>query len=191
MNAVAIAAPVQTLNKAETAFRTIKITTIRQATSETPLFVELHDEKGTVRRVLGATFNTDKPVKAWEGNDGVTLLVEGRGSVHCINHGMKGPAYPVSMITGKHGNPRRVRITTYTTLETVIGGTEKAMAKKPDVVEAEVIETAPVATIAAPVVATSTDSFPKPKKEDYATFGEWMKACRERKAAMKEAGIEA
>lgn len=194
MNAVAISAPVSTTNKVETPVRTIKVTTLRAATESTPLFVEMHDEKGTLRRIIGHTFNTDKPVKAWEGQDGVQIIVEGRGAIHCINHGMKGPAYPVAMIIGKHKKARRVRLTVYTTADAVIGETEKAMAVKPEVVEAEVIDAAPVSTvpaIASPVKEVTAEDFPKPVKSDYETFGEWMAACKARKSAMREAGIEA
>ena len=186
MNAVTISAPVASV--ARDTLRVVKVTSLRNMTDDSKFFAELHDAKGTILPVSSATFNTENPVKSWVGNDGVDVAIMGRGTVSFIAHGMGGPAYPVALIVGPRGNPRRVRVTFYTIATAPATATEKAMSAKPEVVDAEVIEpvSAPiVAALAAPVAEVVVPA--KPKKEDYATFGEWMKACKAAKAAARAA----
>ena len=187
MNAVAISAAVE--SAARTGLRVVKVTSLRGMTADSKFFAELHDAKGTILPIHSAAFNTENPVKAWAGNDGVSVTIMGRGVVEFVAHGMKGPAYPVAKIIGPRGHARNVRVTFYAPADAPVTATEKGMAAKPEIVDAEIIEPAATLAIAAPV-ETVTATPAKPKKEDYATFGEWMKACRERKAAMREMAVD-
>ena len=181
-HALTIAAPTETFDRKK--FRTVKITTLRGAPSNTPFFVELHDEKGTVRRVLGYKFNNVKPVKAWEGDDGAMVSVEGRGTVQFINHTYAGPKYPVAhIVNSKTGNVRNVRMTFLVEIDTPTTEIEKQILatlppETPHVptVEAELVENDPV----------ETHGMTKPVKTDYANFGEYMTACKKFKAWERE-----
>ena len=169
MNALTISTPVDAIENV--GLRTVKLSTLRHADADTELFIELHDEVGTIRRILDVDFTTDAAIKNWTPNvDGAWITVEGRGKMFVTTHTMKGPKFPIVRLVTERGG-KNVRMTTFTTEGTVIGATAKKMAEKPKVL-------------------TEAD-FPKPVKADFETFGEWMSACKARKQAMREAGIEA
>lgn len=143
--------------------RMVHITSLRNMSDGRQYFVELHDERGTVRRVVSVNFNSPKPVKAWIGNEGVTIGAEGRGAIHFVCHTMKGPKFPVAKIIGPRGEPRNVRVTFYTTIDEDTEAEQKPL------------------TLA---------DFPKPNRDDYENQGAYLAACKVRKAAMREAGLK-
>ena len=159
--------------------RTVKITTLRGAPESTEFFVEMHDEPGVVRRVLNSVFNTDKPIKAWNDEDGADITIEGRGTITFNSHKFSGPKYPVArIINSKTGNPRNVRMTF------LVGENEPTT-----VIEGEIINnhvpSVEIETVEAELV-TENDTMTKPVKSDYANFGEYMRACKQFKAWERE-----
>lgn len=168
-NEVAIATPTEVFN--DDNMRTVKITTLRNAPEGTQFFAELHDERGVFRKVLGSEFNTDKPLKAWEGAEGAAVLIEGRGPVLFTNHKFSGPKYPVTRIVNdKTGNERNVRVTFKVGMDVPTTATEHSI----------MTNTLPEETVEPElVVENEQPQMTKPVKSDYESFGDFMKACKQ------------
>ena len=156
--------------------RTVKITTLRDAPEGTQFYAELHDECGTVRKVLGSEFNTDKPVKAWEGDDGATVFIEGRGTVSFIAHKFSGPKYPVTRIQNdKTGNDRNIRVTFKVATNAATTPTET-----------DILEPVNITPVEPELVIEQPAQMTKPVKSDYDNFGEYMRACKQFKQWQRE-----
>ena len=190
-HALTIAAPVA--SRSVEGLRKIKITSLRvPSVIRDDFFIELHDEKGTILPIRSVEFNTDAQVKNWEGNDGVTIQIEGRGTIHFVAHTMEGPKYPVFMMTNKHGRVVPRRVTVYTTHVVLLGETEKKMAAPPadgvkrgrgrpkKVVVEAVAETV---TEAAPEAVVSNE---KPVRDEGESFGAFMSRLSKWKKANAE-----
>lgn len=180
--------------------RTVKVTTMRGMPSSAQFYVMVHDEIGTVRKVLSHEFNNSKLIKEWTEKDHVIVNVEGRGYIKFVTHGMKGPQYPVAELVNRNGKTRRVRVTFLSPIQMATTKTEAAMAARPAdivpasqslVIEGECREIIPeVLSLPSPEEKNvSEDDFPKPVMSDYENRGAFLKACRERKVAMREAGL--
>ncbi|AXH72687.1 MAG: hypothetical protein [Caudoviricetes sp.] len=183
-----VSAPVATIEKS--AVRMVQAISLRGAPAGKRFYVELHDEKGTIRNVMSFSFNTTKPIKAWDADEGMTVAIEGRGMVFFGCHTMGGPKYPVAKIIGPRGTPRNVRVTFYTDIEQ-----EPAEAHQPapavETVTPQIIdvEASPVQLLTAPAAVPTVTDFPKLNRADFSSQGEFLQACKKRKAAMREAGV--
>lgn len=175
-NEVVIATPTEVFNDEN--MRTVKITTLRNAPEGTQFYAELHDECGVFRKVLGSEFNTDKPVKTWEGTEGAVVLIEGRGAVTFFAHKFTGPKYPVARIENdKTGNERNVRVTFKVGIDVPTTATEHSI----------MTNTLPEETMEPElVVENDQPQMTKPVKSDYESFGDFMKACKQFKQWQRE-----
>ena len=200
MNAIAIAAPVSSANRDD--LRVIKVTSLKQVSIlGNDFFIELHDEKGTILPIRSVNFNTEDLVKNWEGNDGVTLQIEGRGTIHLIAGGDAGknpdrqnPKYPVFKILNRFGNEVTKRVTIFARKGVPTTPTEIKMAAPPVEDMIEILDTVEATQAEMEEIVTEVTAVtipPVPNKDDYATFGEWMNACKARKKALREAGLDA
>ena len=186
-NAITIATTTQTV-ALETVKR-VQITSLRNAPEGQRFYAELHDERGTIRPVISATFNTDKPLKAWDADENVTVAIMGRGMVVFGCHTMGGPKYPVAKIAVKRETPRNVRVTFYTDIEPAQNeqptNTEKAL----DIIDVDSVNVSTVPMLEAPVPQKTIADFPKLNRADFESQGAFLQACKKRKADMREAGV--
>lgn len=107
--------------------RSVRFTALRGLPKGTTAFIEMHDEKGTFRRILSSNL-PDGPLKNW--NEKAVLRIQGRGEVEFGNHGMKGPEFPVFMRPKTIGDGlTRERASFYIGKDAFASETEKEMAK--------------------------------------------------------------
>ena len=107
--------------------RSVRFTALRGLPKGTKAFIEMHDEKGTFRRILSSELPAG-PLKNWE--EAAVVRVQGRGEVSFTNHGMKGPEFPVFMRPKTIGEGMtRERASFYIGKDDFATETEKEMAK--------------------------------------------------------------